>query len=399
MAWDLIIVGAGPAGSSTALHLAALDPELAGRTLILERERFPREKFCAGAVGGRGLRLMRELGVDAQVPTVPVSRCELRTPRHRLSVRQPDLGAVVRRQDFDHALAKLAVARGVALREGARVTHLQPGGAGVRVRLADGEALEARAVVGADGVGSVVRRAAGFSPGALRAQVLELDTEPVEGDPDPDTLRFDASIPEVPGYTWDFPTPLDGGVAANRGVYALARPGNDLKVWLRAHLRARGLRLEDYRLKAFGERGFDPREPIARPGLMLVGEAAGIDIATGEGIAQALGWGQLAARALVRGFHRGDLSFSRWRRAALGSRLGADFLLRWLCYGFWYGGARVQSFTEGLLRHNPAIMRLYAEDFSGLGPRLGTLALGAVFGPWATARAALEALAARPSSR
>lgn len=392
--WDLIIVGAGPAGTSTALHLAARAPELAGRTLILEKEIFPREKFCAGALGGRGLGLLDALGLPLTVPRLPLRRVELRTPRRALAVEQEGLGVVLRRLEFDHALARAVVARGVALREGARVVGLEPGGVGVRLRLADGERLEARAVVGADGVGSVVRRAAGLSPGSLRASVLELDTAAVEGDPAADQLRFDASRPEIPGYLWDFPTLVDGRALVSRGVYALARPGIEPRAWLEAHLRARGLRLGDHRLKAFGERGFDPREPVARPGLLLVGEAAGIDIATGEGIAQALEWGRLAAEALDHGFRRGDLSFSTWRREALGSRLGGDFLLRWLCYGFWYGGGALQAFTAELLRWNPEIMEIYAEDFSGRGPRASTVLRGALRSIWAVPASGLAALKA-----
>lgn len=389
--WDLIIVGAGPAGTSTALHLAARHPELAGRTLLLEKETFPREKFCAGALSGRGVQLLARLGLGVDVPHLPLGQVELRTPRHALKVAQPGLGVVVRRLEFDHHLAKAAVAAGVTLREGCKVVGVAPGGRGVRVSLADGEVLEARAVVGADGVGSAVRRAAGFSPGTLRAQVLELDTPEVSGDPAPDQLRFDASRREIPGYTWDFPTLVQGERLVSRGVYALATPGNDLRGWLGQELDRRGLRLGDYRLKAFGERGFDPREPIAAPGLMLVGEAAGVDIATGEGIAQALGWGALAAAALDRAARTGDWSFQRWRRDAVCSRLGGDFVLRWLCYGFWYGGGRRQAFTEALLRHNPEIMAMYAEDFAGVGPRLGTVLRGGLYAGWAAAQGLVAA--------
>ena len=70
--WDLIIVGAGPAGTSTALHLAARHPELAGRTLLLEKETFPREKFCAGALSGRGVQLLARLGLGVDVPHLPL---------------------------------------------------------------------------------------------------------------------------------------------------------------------------------------------------------------------------------------------------------------------------------------------------------------------------------------
>ncbi|MFG0332280.1 MAG: FAD-dependent oxidoreductase, partial [Maioricimonas sp. JB049] len=48
MQYDVIIIGSGPSGSSTALHLAQRSPELARRTLILERDRHPRHKLCGG---------------------------------------------------------------------------------------------------------------------------------------------------------------------------------------------------------------------------------------------------------------------------------------------------------------------------------------------------------------
>lgn len=394
--WDLIIVGAGPAGCSTALHLARVAPELAQRALILERATFPRDKFCAGALAGRGLSQLEALGLPLAVPRLPMRQVELRTPQHQLRATHEGLGVVLRRLEFDHWLAREAVARGVALREGARVVDVTPGGIGARVKLADGELLEARAVVGADGVGGVTRRAAGLSGGSLRAQVLELDTEEGPGDPAPDELLFDASRPEIPGYLWHFPTLVEGRRMVCRGVYALARPDNALRDWLARDLADRGLDLRNYRLKAFGERGLDPREPIGRPGLMLVGEAAGIDIATGEGIAQALSWGALAAGTLAEAARSGDWSLSAWRRDALVSRQGGDFLLRFLCYGFWYGGGRMQAFTEGLLRYNPMIMRMYAEDFAGEGLRAGTLLSGLLRAPLATGRAGLAAIRARP---
>ena len=57
MLWDLVIVGGGPAGLSTALFVSALAPRIGLRTLVLEKATYPREKICAGAIGDRAEKL------------------------------------------------------------------------------------------------------------------------------------------------------------------------------------------------------------------------------------------------------------------------------------------------------------------------------------------------------
>ena len=148
---------------ATALFLAAAAPRLVDRIVILEKERYPREKICAGAVGARADRLLERIGVRVDVPSVPVRGLSVVTAGGALVSRAPGghpIGRVVRRVELDHAFAEIARARGVRIVEGARVTSLAFEPAGVRLQL-DGGELRARAVVGADGVGSVVRRALG----------------------------------------------------------------------------------------------------------------------------------------------------------------------------------------------------------------------------------------------
>ena len=65
---DLAIVGGGPAGVSTALFLAAADPSRIGRVVVLEKETYPRDKICAGAIGKRAENALAEIGVHVEVP-------------------------------------------------------------------------------------------------------------------------------------------------------------------------------------------------------------------------------------------------------------------------------------------------------------------------------------------
>jgi ribulose 1,5-bisphosphate synthetase/thiazole synthase len=74
--YEVIIVGAGPAGLSTALHLQQMAPELAERTLILEKARHPRTKLCGGGVTPDAERVLGRLGLDVtEVPTRRPGEC------------------------------------------------------------------------------------------------------------------------------------------------------------------------------------------------------------------------------------------------------------------------------------------------------------------------------------
>lgn len=385
---DLVIVGGGPAGISTALHVLAAAPR--AKLVVLEKERYPREKICAGGVGGRAFRILERIGVEVDCPRVPLDAVAMRVGGETVVVREPGCGAVVRRLELDHALARAAMARGVDVRDGREVRQISVAADGVRIETTDGEALAARAVVGADGVAGVVRRQAGFSRGELRAQVAELDTEGVRADLPRDTAVFDFATPGLRGYAWDFPTLLAGQPLVCRGVYLLrapvggaapsggvgapgeaggaveaggGSPAPGVRDWLAAYLAGRGLTLGRYRLKQFAERGFEPGAEIARPRVLLVGEAAGIDIATGEGIGQAIEYGAVAGPYLARALARDDLGFAGWRRAVERHHLGWQLGIRHGCYRAFYG--RRRPTIERMMPRLTALFQLGVQDFAG----------------------------------
>jgi flavin-dependent dehydrogenase len=237
---DLVIVGGGPAGLTAALALVRAAPALASRILVLEKGSYPRDKLCAGALGGRGERLLRRLDALPDTPFVPIHGMSLAGRDGRVAARLDcPLGRVIRRMDFDAALAATVRKRGVFVLEGTRVEAITRVGGGARIDTCRG-ALQASIVLGADGVGSRVRRAMGVPAGELRAQVLEVDTERLPGEPE-DVLHFDASERDFSGYYWDFPTPVAGRVLVSRGIYHLTREGGvDLEARLAARLPSAG---------------------------------------------------------------------------------------------------------------------------------------------------------------
>jgi flavin-dependent dehydrogenase len=360
---DVVIVGGGPAGISTALHVHASAPELA--MVVLEKQRYPREKICAGGVGARAFRILDKIGVNVDCPMVPIDALALRVDGRTIVTRQPGLGVVVRRIEFDHALARQAIARGIEVRDGCGVSRITVTDDHVEVTTDTGEQLRARAIVGADGVGGVVRQQAGFPRGVLRAQVVELDTEGVAQDLPRDTLVFDFEARDLQGYAWDFPTLVDGNPLVCRGAYVIRNLGpDDARARCAAYLAARGLDLRADRVKQFAERGFDPDAEMAARRVLLVGEAAGIDIATGEGIGQAIEYGALAGPYLARAFERDDLGFADWKRTVWRRHLGKQLRIRHRCYRWFYGPNR--PLVERVMPQIGAMFSVGLQDFAGL---------------------------------
>jgi len=330
---------------------------------VLEKERYPREKICAGGIGARAFRLLDKIGVEVACPHVPLDAVALRVAGETVVVREPGLGAVVRRVEFDHALARQAIDRGIEVRDGCAVERIAVTAHGVDVTAA-GATLSARCVVGADGIGGIVRRHAGFGRGALRAQVVELDTEAAPADLPRDTVVFDFQVRELAGYAWDFPTLVAGQPLVCRGVYVLGVAADVPRTRLAAYLAARGLDLARYRLKQFAERGFEPGAVLSRPRVLLVGEAAGIDIATGEGIGQAIEYGAVAGPYLARALADDHLAFSDWRWTIDRHHLGLQLRIRHAAYRLFYGRGRAT--IERMLPRLPALLAAGVQDFAGV---------------------------------
>jgi flavin-dependent dehydrogenase len=360
--WDVVIVGGGPSGISTALHLQAVAPR--ARIVVLEKERYPREKICAGGIGARAFRLLERIGVEVACPHVALDAVAMRVGGETIVVREPGCGAVVRRVEFDHAFARVAIARGITVHDGCAVQQVEVTDGVVTITPAAGDPLRARCVVGADGVGGIVRRHLGFARGALRAQVVELDTEAAARDLPRDTVVFDFETSALRGYAWDFPTLVDAQPMVCRGVYVLGVAADHPRERLAHYLAARGLDIARYRVKQFAERGFEPGAELSRPRVLLVGEAAGIDIATGEGIGQAIEYGAVAGPYLARALDEDRLDFAGWRRTIDRHHLGLQLRIRHAAHRAFYGRGRAT--LERMMPRMPALFRAGVQDFAGV---------------------------------
>ncbi|MFL6167721.1 MAG: NAD(P)/FAD-dependent oxidoreductase, partial [Ornithinibacter sp.] len=160
--WDLVVVGAGPAGAATALSALAARPHL--KVLMLDRADFPRDKSCGDGIAPHVFDALAGVGVhDLADGWAPLHRLELEQGSASVSRPLARPVWVIPRAVFDHRLVQRAIAAGAVLRRH-RVRTLRVDADAV---VLDGR-IRARVVVGADGVHSVVRAAIGGRASASR---------------------------------------------------------------------------------------------------------------------------------------------------------------------------------------------------------------------------------------
>jgi geranylgeranyl reductase family protein len=299
-AWDVVVVGAGPAGASAA-HAAAA---VGRRVLLLEKAELPRYKTCGGGIIGPSRDCLPP-GITIpwrdRVHAVTFS-LNGRLSRTRRSRRM--LFGLINRPEFDAALVAAAQRAGAVLRTGAAVSRVEQHGPAVPDRrtvaviLATGEKVLARAVVGADGSASRI----GAHVGVKLAQVdLGLEAEiPVPAPVAEDwTGRVHIDWGPLPGsYGWVFPK----GDTLTVGVISARGEGSATKRYL-----------DDF-VARLGLAGFEPSissghltrcrsddSPLSRGRVLVCGDAAGLlEPWTREGISYALRSGRLAGEWAVR---------------------------------------------------------------------------------------------------
>lgn len=333
--YDVIIVGAGPAGLSTALHLVHVAPSLAERILLLEAATHPRRKVCGGAITFHGTEQLRQLGLDVDVPAAVVHNVAFRFGHHEFMTESPNTMHIVQREAFDAALASEVRSKGIEIRGGERLRDLRPISQGIELTTNKG-GYHASVVVGADGSNSVVRQKLGIRSTMGVARLLRAMT-PVDEQTTAafthHTAVFDFTCMQqgVQGYIWDFPCFVDGQAFLNRGIFdsrIASRPRGDLKAAFATALTERGIAWDSIKLEGHPVRWFNPRSVFARPRVLLAGDAAGVDPLFAEGISYAMEYGAIAASTIVEAFSQKEFTFADYRNRILRHDLGHMLLTK-----------------------------------------------------------------------
>lgn len=320
--FQVLIIGAGPAGASAATFLA----RLGARVTLLERSRFPRDKVCGDGCTPRTVWMLERLGLGELALTAeaaPIDSAYVASPGGReLDSAIPahifgGRACVIPRRLLDERLVQGATRAGAELREGVRVEALEREESGVTVRCRGGEVLRANVVLGCDGAPSVVRKALGAPPFPKTEEAFAVRTyyEGVKlSRPTAFGLFWEEDL--LPAYGWIFPLP-DGRANVGLGMRAdrLAASAEKLPALLerfcetpRAKAELAGAR------RVGGIKGHPiPYGSFAREATfdraLLLGDAAGfVNPLTGEGIEFALESGAFAAEALAEAAEAGDFS-------------------------------------------------------------------------------------------
>ena len=385
---DVIVVGAGPAGSAVAYYLATAGLDV----LVLEKSRFPREKVCGDGLTPRAAKALAGMGVPTQESDGWLRNKGLRIigGGGRIEMDWPDLssypgyGLVRTRLDFDQILARHAVKAGARLMEGINVTGPVLDDRTGRIigvtaqdtaggKDAPEQTFSGRLVVAADGNSSRLSVAMGLRKRDDRPMGVAVRTYYTSPRHDDDYLEawldlWDGSS-LLPGYGWIFGM---GDGTSNVGLGLLNTSASFqnidyralLKRWLAAMPAEWGFSEQNRTAPVRGAAlpmGFN-RTPHYTRGLLLVGDSGGmVNPFNGEGIAYALESGHTAADVITQALAR-PTAASAERALAGYPKILQD------SYGGYYTLGRVfveligkPSFMRFATRHGikrPAVMRL-----------------------------------------
>ena len=362
--YDVIVVGAGPGGATAARCCV----QAGLRTLLIEKERFPRYKPCGGCLSAKTVRLLSfDLGpiVENTIFAAKFPYCV----KEPFSVRtEKPMAFMVMRDRFDQFLIEKGLEKGVELFEGSKVIRAEEKGENIEVELGRGEKLRCEYLIGSDGPESTVARSFSLKPprgnGGGVAVESEIPLDSVLGFPEEESSCIHLDFGGVPnGYGWVFPKRewLSIGIGGmfQEGEKLSARRYYDTFIEKLPYFKRGAMgRITGHPLPAFYHEG----QKVGQGKVLLVGDSAHLmDPLMGEGIYYAVKSGMLAAEALLQSKEKGGLP-SDFYQASVHDHLFEN--LKWALYlsRFVF---RFSKLAYQTLKGYPELATLYLQVLEG----------------------------------
>lgn len=318
--YEVIVVGAGPAGSTAAKHLA----EKKVPVLLIDKAKFPRDKSCAG---GLPLRVIKQFPYIAELNLIEsysyAANGYYVTPTSKIMFKEKDpIAAMVLRKKFDYGLVQHAIDQGASFMQGKKVVDLKITKDKGLVVLDDGSTIQSKIIIGADGVWSTVAKKSGllhanhpFTICAFREfRVKKEVISSYFGDEH--QMHIFLAFNNMKGYGWVFPK--KNHIHVGIGEFSVSEDDSQKKINIKNMYKSFIKTLQDQHIipKTCSHQPMHgsalPLRPLHKTyadHIILCGDAAGyINPISGEGIYFALTSGKIAAEVAVQALNQNDPS-------------------------------------------------------------------------------------------
>ena len=317
--YDVVVVGAGPAGSTAAKFLA----EKGVKVLLIDKDKYPREKLCGGGISLKTLKRFNYIPEDLIDSYCYGGKIYSSSLRYIVQVQKEEpIGAYVLRKTFDDGLAKLAVESKATFMDGTKAVNLNILPDKAEVVLNNGKKIESQLVIGADGTWSVIAKKSGLRHPSPPIGLCIVHEYPLPSN------KLDQYFTEkkrgylhikifgIAGYGWVFPKKnhVNIGIGEMITPSDLSRSKKNLRELytqyfqlLKKHeIIPPTLKIGKLQGAALPTR---PLEQTFSDRVVLCGDAGGlINPLTGDGIEYAMVSGQLAAKVCGEALEESDTS-------------------------------------------------------------------------------------------